>query len=100
MRGEVFLATAGIKTRPVVEISEPELDRPLVAHLTTTERAIPTQIPVLDAVAAGVDRECWVNLYAIESIDRGRLGPPIGRLDSQTLWSLCGALEIALGCDF
>jgi len=100
MRGDVFLATAGTKTRPVVEISEPELSRPLIAHLTTTQRRIPTQVPVGDISAAGVHRECWVNLYAIEVIDRYRLGPPIGRLDDETLRSLCPAVEAATGCDY
>ncbi len=94
----MFLATAGTKTRPVVEISEPELARPLVAHLTTTERRIPTQVEVVDTGLAGVDRQCWVNLHAIEPIDRSRLGPSIGRLDEETLWSLCPALELATGC--
>jgi len=100
MRGDVFVATAGTKTRPVVEISTPELSRPLIAHLTTTHRQVPTQIPVSDISAAGVNRECWVNLYAIETIDRYRLGPPIGRLDPETLHSLCAAIKAATGCDY
>lgn len=98
MRGDVFLATAGTKTRPVVEISEPELARPLIAHLTTTERQIPTQVGVTDPELAGVDRVCWVNLHAIESIDRVRLGPAIGQLDEDSLWRICSAIEIATGC--
>lgn len=98
MRGDVFLATAGTKTRPVVEISEPELTRPLIAHLTTTDRRLPTQIEVIDLELAGVDRACWVNLYAIESIDRTRLGQPIGRLDNETLWRLCSGIQTATGC--
>ncbi|MDH4280280.1 MAG: type II toxin-antitoxin system PemK/MazF family toxin [Acidimicrobiia bacterium] len=100
MRGEVYLATVGTKTRPVVEISAPLIDRPLVAHFTTIDRAVPTQVAVVDVAAAGVDRQCWINLLAIEPFDRNRLGPPIGRLDPETLWGLCGALAIATGCDW
>ena len=98
MRGDVYLATAGTKTRPVVEISEPELARPLVVHLTTVERDLPTQIEVVDLDAAGIDRTCWVNAHAIESIDRRDLDQPIGRLDDVTMWSLCSAIAVATGC--
>ena len=98
MRGDVFLATAGTKTRPVVEISEPELARPLIAHLTTTERRLPTQVEVTDLVMAGVHRVCWVNLHAIESFDRNRLGAPIGRLDEEALRQLCSGIQAATGC--
>lgn len=99
MRGDVYLATAGTKTRPVVEISEPELDRPLVAHLTTVDRDLPTQVAVIDIAAAGVDRTCWINMHAIEPIDRNRLGPRIGHIDDVTMWALCSALATATGCD-
>lgn len=99
MRGDVYLATAGTKTRPVVEISEPVLARPLVAHLTTVERSIATHVPVVDQLAAGVDRACWINAHTIEPIDRTRLGRPIGRLDDVTMWSLCSAIALATGCD-
>jgi mRNA-degrading endonuclease toxin of MazEF toxin-antitoxin module len=99
MRGDVYLATAGTKTQPVVEISGPLVSRPLVAHLTTIERRVPTQVEVHDVAAAGVDRTCWVNLMAIEPIDRDRLGPAIGHLDPETEWLLCDALAIATGCD-
>lgn len=98
MRGEVFVATAGTKTRPVVEISEPELDRPVIAHLTTVQRAIPTHVAVVDLELAGMERECWINVHAVEAIDRSRLGRPIGRLDSETLRAMSDALAIANGC--
>ncbi len=100
MRGDVYLATAGTKTRPVVEISAPLIDRPLIAHLTTIDRAVPTQVEVLDITAAGVDRQCWINLLAVETFDRDRLGSPIGRIDPETLWQTCQALAVATGCDW
>ena len=99
MRGDVYLATAGTKTRPVVEVSEPELDRPLVAHLTTVERDLPTHVAVADLAAAGVDRTCWINTHAIEPIDRNQLGRRIGQIDDVTMWALCAAFAIATGCD-
>ncbi len=70
------------KTRPCVVISPDEmhvLRTVIVAPMTTTGKAWPSRVPV-----EFLDRQGYVVLDQIRTIDRSRLVRKLGRLDPQT----------------
>lgn len=102
-RGEVWwceLATVG--RRPVVVLSRdaaiPRLQRTLIAPCTTTIRGLPSEV-VLEPGEDPIPKRSAVNLDSVESVSLGVLVERLGRLSDARMRDICGALEVAVGCD-
>lgn len=100
-RGEVWLAVAGRKRRPVLVLTRNEvLDvRALVtvAEITTTIRGLAAEV-ALDHEAVGLDRESVVNCDGLHTVAQTSLTRHVGALDDETMAQVCGAVSYALGC--
>ena len=100
-RGEVWLATAGRKTRPVLLLTRPEvLDaRSLVtvAEITTSVRGLAAEVGV-DHVEVGLDRPSVVNCDGLHTVDQASLTGPVGRVGDDVMREVCSAVSYALGC--
>lgn len=100
-RGEVWLATVGRKTRPVVVLTRTEvLDvRRLVtvAEITTSIRGLSVEVPI-DHEAVGIDHESVINCDGIHTIARSSLARHLGTLDESTMQTVCWAVRHALDC--
>lgn len=69
----------------------------IVAAVTTSERAAvaPGNVP-LDAGAAGLDRNCTVNVSQLLTVDRADLEEPTGVLDARTIRRVDEGLRLVL----
>lgn len=87
------------KRRPVVVLTRDSaldfLGEVTIAPVTSTIREIPTEV-VLTA-DDGMPRECAVNLDHVQTVSRGKLGPPITTLTTDRLEEVRKALLFALG---
>ncbi len=87
--------------RPVVVLSRdaaiPALRRVLVAPCTTTVRGLASEV-TLESGVDPIDRECVVNLDAIESVSIGILVERMGSLSGVRMHEVCAALEVATDC--
>jgi mRNA interferase MazF len=102
-RGEVWWCELPeIGRRPVVVLSRdaaiPRLRRAVVAPCTTTDRGLPSEVPLSPGVDP-VPRRCVVSLDSIESVSVGVLVDRMGRLSDDRMVQVCGALEVAVACD-
>lgn len=100
-RGEVWWADVpGDKRRPVLILTRerfiPRLTAILVAPLTTTVRAIPTEV-ALDRID-GLPRQCAANFDNTFTLATARFLQPIARLSDQRLEEVCRAYRFAAGC--
>ncbi len=99
-RGEVWLAEAGRKVRPVVVLTRDEVidirSRVTVAEVTTSIRGLVVEVPI-DA-EIGLDRPSVVNCDGIYTVPRRALTRRVSRLDEDTMRHVCWALNRALGC--
>jgi mRNA interferase MazF len=68
----------------------------LVAPVTTTVRAIPTEV-ALDK-EDGLPRACAANFDNVFTLQRSRFQKPIGRLAADRLDEVCRAYRFAAGC--
>lgn len=100
-RGEVWLAQAGRKRRPVVILTRREvLDvRSLVtiAEITTSARGLSVEVE-LDHVAAGIDQRSVINCDGLHTVAQTTLTRQVGEIDAATLERVCRAVSYALGC--
>jgi mRNA-degrading endonuclease toxin of MazEF toxin-antitoxin module len=100
-RGEIWLAEAGRKRRPVVVLTRPDVIdvRALVtiAEVTTSIRHIAAEVE-FDHVAAGLDQPSVVNCDGIHTITRASLTTYAGSLDDDAMNRVCAAVTYALGC--
>lgn len=100
-RGEVrwYKSPQPNKRRPVVILTRDSalefLGEVTVAPITTTIRGIPTEVPLTRG--DGMPRECVINLDHIQTVSRGRVGPPITKLSAEKMLFLRAALLFALG---
>ena len=69
----------------------------MVAPVTTVIRGLPSEVPL--SKDFGLDAPAAVNLDAVMTVSRFRLGDPAGRLGAEELSKVCAALQIAIGCD-
>ena len=87
------------KRRPVVILTRESalefLGEVTVAPITSTVRAIPTEVPL--TMADGLPRDCAINLDHIQTVSRGRIGPLITKLSADKMFRLRAALLFALG---
>lgn len=100
-RGEVWLAEAGRKRRPVLVLTRREvLDvRSLVtvAEVTRSRRGLAAEVE-LDHAAIGLDRPSVVNGDGLHTIAQSTLTTHVGDVDPSTLRRVCAAVGYALGC--
>jgi mRNA interferase MazF len=87
--------------RPVLVLSRtavlPNLERPLVAPLTTRVRELPTEV-ALDA-DDGMPRPCVVSLDNVQPLSRALLVERIGLLNPARMREVCEALAAAVECE-
>lgn len=101
IRGEVWLAQVGRKTRPVLVMTRTEvLDvRSLVtvAEITTTIRGLAAEVPI-DQDEIGLDQDSAVNGDGIHTVSQTSLTHRVGELDAATMERVCSAVNYAMGC--
>ena len=100
-RGEIWLAEAGGKRRPVVVLTRSEvLDvRSLVtvAEVTTVIRGLAAEVAVAPS-SAGLDRPSVINCDGLHTVPQASLTRRIGAVDGGVLQNACAAVAYALGC--
>lgn len=100
-RGELWLAEAGRKRRPVLLLTRSEvLDvRKLVtvAEVTTSIRGLAAEV-ALDHVEVGLDRPSVVNCDGLHTVAQASLKGPVGRVGDDVMLEVCSAVGYALGC--
>jgi mRNA interferase MazF len=101
IRGEVWLAEAGRKRRPVLVLTRTEVldvrELVTVAEITTTIRGIGAEVR-LDHRTAGLERESAVNCDGLHTLPQASLIKRVGELDHPMMERVCAALTYALGC--
>ena len=100
-RGEIWLAEAGRKRRPVLVLTRSEVleVRALVtiAEITTSVRNVAAEVD-FDHEGAGLDRPSVVNCDGLHTITKESLTSYAGSLDDETMERVCAAVGYALGC--
>ena len=86
------------KRRPVLILTRdsiiPSLSEVTVAPLTTRIRNIPSEVAL--SKEDGPPRECAVNCDHLQTVPRGRLGPPVSSLSTQKMEQVAQAVRFAL----
>lgn len=89
------------KKRPVLILTRDSvrdiLGEVTVAPITSTVRDVPSE--VILTPADGLQRECAINLYHIQTVPRGRVGALIASLPAHRMGDVRSALLFALGFD-
>lgn len=97
----MYAFAAPDKERPVLVLTRdaaiPVLSRVTVAPVTSTIRDAPSQVVVNEE--HGLKRRSAINLDAVMTVSRSRLGAWIGRLGPGKMSEVCEALSVAVGCD-
>ena len=101
IRGEVWLAEAGRKRRPVLVLTRSEvLDvRALVtvAEITTSIRGLAAEV-LINHLEVGLDEESAINCDGLHTVSQASLTTLVGTLTEDTMQRVCTALSYALGC--
>ena len=102
-RGEVrwYKFSRPDKKRPVVILTRDSaldfLGEVTVAPITSTVRNIPSEVSLTKT--HGMAKDCAINLDHIQTVSKGKIGPPITNLNGQKMSELRSALLFALGFD-
>ena len=100
-RGELWVAEAGRKRRPVVLLTRSEvLDaRHLVtvAEITSSIRGLAVEVAI-DHVAVGLDQPSVINCDGLHTVSQASLTGPVGRVGDDVMRKVCSAVSYALGC--
>ena len=102
-RGDVrpYPADGGNGRRLVMVLARngaiPFLRGVMVAPVTTVIRGLPSEVPLGEDF--GLEAPAAVNLDAVMTVSRFRLGEAVGRLGDDELGKVCAALRVAVGCD-
>ena len=100
-RGEIRLARAGGKIRPVVLLTREEVidvrSFITVAEVTTSFRGLAAEVNI-DPRGAGLDRASVINCDGLHTVAKSSLSDPIGAVDRATMAMVCRAVSYALGC--
>ncbi len=100
-RGEVrwYRFTSPDKRRPVLVLTRDSalefLGEVTVAPVTSTIRAIPSEVPLTRA--DGMPRDCAVNLDHIQTVTEGRIGSLITTVSPRKMAEVRAAVLFALG---
>ena len=101
IRGEVWLAEAGRKRRPVLVLTRSEvLDvRALVtvAEITTSIRGLAAEV-LINHLEIGLHEESAINCDGLHTVTQASLTTLVGTLTEDTMQRVCTALSYALGC--
>ncbi len=101
IRGEVWLAEAGRKRRPVLVLTRSEvLDvRALVtvAEITTSIRGLAAEV-LINHLEVGLDEESAINCDGLHTVTQASLTTLVGTLTEDTMQRVCTAPSYALGC--
>lgn len=99
-QGEIWWAEAQDKRRPVLVVTRsdavPVLTTILVAPVTRTVRAIPTEVPL--GSGHGLPHECCASFDNLQPIRRRYLTERVGRLHPDEVGVLCDALRAMADC--
>ena len=102
-RGDVrsYSRDAGDGGRLVVVLARngaiPFLRGIMVAPVTIVIRGLPSEVAL--GKDFGLEAPAAVNLDAVMTVSRFRLGEAVGRLGDEELEKVCAALQVAIGCD-
>lgn len=100
-RGELWLAGAGRKRRPVLLLTRSEvLDaRSLVtvAEVTTSIRGLAAEVDI-DPSEVGLDRPSVINCDGLHTVAQASLTGPVGRVGDDIMRKFCSAVSYAVGC--
>ena len=102
-RGEVrwYRFAPPDKRRPVLVLTRdsiiPYLGEVTVAPVTSTVRAIPSEVPL--SPADGMPHHCAINLDHVQTVPRERLGGVVATLSAVRMAEVRAALLFALGFD-
>ena len=100
-RGELWLAEAGRKRRPVLVLTRTEvLDvRALVtvAEVTTSIRGIAAEVEI-DHAQVGLERSSVINCDGLHTVTQASLTGRIGAVGDDVMNRVCSAILYALGC--
>lgn len=101
IRGEVWLAEAGRKRRPVLVLTRAEVldvrSMVTVAEISTSARGLAAEVE-FDHVRVGLERESVINCDGLHTIAQSMLTTRVGEVDQDTLTRVCSAVSYALGC--
>lgn len=100
-RGDVWWADVpGDKVRPVLVLTRERfvsrLAAVVVAPVTTTVRAIPTEVDL--STGDGMPRDCAANFDNVFTLHRSRFQRRITRLGEAKMREMCQAYSFAVGC--
>ena len=100
-RGEVWLAEAGGKRRPVLVLTRPEVidvrQLVTVAEVTSSIRSIAAEVGI-DHESAGLDHPSVINCDGIHTVAQSSLTIRVGSVSDDTMRKVCAAISYALGC--
>lgn len=89
------------KKRPVLILTRDSVIEALgevtVVPITSTIRDVPSEVVLTPA--DGLQQDCALNLYHIQTVPRGRVGAPIAVLPAHRMREVRSALLFALGFD-
>lgn len=84
------------KTRPCLIISPDEMNNVLrtvqIAPVTSVERELPTRIFIKATRGSGLDKDSYVVLDQLKTIDKKRVMRSIGRISNYELEEVCETL--------
>ena len=100
-RGEVWLAHAGAKRRPVLVLTRSEVidvrELVTVAEITTSARGLAVEVP-LERDEARLRRPSVVNCDGLHTVAQEALSGPIGQVSDRVMRRVCLAVSLALDC--
>lgn len=100
-RGEIWLAQAGRKTRPVLVLTRTQVidvrQLVTVAEVTTSIRGLATEVG-LDHDAVGLDRTSVINCDGLHTVTQSSLTTYVGVVGDAAMVDVCSAVRYALGC--
>ena len=100
-RGEIWLAQAGRKRRPVLILTRPEVidvrELVTVAEITTSIRGLAAEVE-LDHRQAGLDEWSVINCDGLHTIGKAAITARVGAVDDITMDKVCWAVGYAIGC--
>lgn len=100
-RGDVWLAEAGGKRRPVLVLTRNEVidvrSLVTVAEISTSARGLAAEVE-LDHLAVGLDRASVVNCDGLHTLAQSMLTSRVGEVDEPTMRRVCSAVTYAVGC--
>ena len=101
-RGEIWLAEAGRKTRPVLVLTRDGVidvrELVTVAEVSTSIRGLAAEVG-LDHGEVGLQAPCVVNCDGLHTIPKRSLTRHVGEVDRGVLQRVCRAASYALGCE-